>query len=487
MLKVTFEPTALLPGNTLSVEVCGIENATRITNVSVNLVRFDKDDSEWVFGWGAIPSVRNNVITTSTAHTSDLESGIHELVSIKVSYEEAIPRAEVTFIPDRDYERVFLDVPTTGLEGRNQETLRSEVMQIEQAREAEFRKGLEVEPVGQIPNEYKAVALLAPCLITRHMRLGQTELIPFGGLPSLEYEYFIKNFFQVSENRPDLSDFMNKVERDSASQNPAALLHFPLIRTASKDNAISFVLARCSLINDILSIHRDSYGRTICFLLLDLKTQQSWYYPQIQHYRGNILGGPISGESPGLLREHLAQVLPDSSLQLFLSLYRQGLTEVNVDFGYFRYWNLLEAMAVYYIPEGIGVTDFQNVPVVWRNKPAKTNSGIGRVYHLIKMHFQSGQIAENPFSSSLPNPRRSLWELCQIWYAYRNATAHYGGFDPSNPVQQRQRWYHMAISAYNEILTAKTTRNIQTDSYYEALKETAKIVLRRQITPGPAP
>ena len=94
-------------------------------------------------------------------------------------------------------------------------------------------------------------------------------------------------------------------------------------------------------------------------------------------------------------------------------------------------------------------------------------------------------MSENPFSSSLPNPSRSLWELCQIWYAYRSTTAHYGGFDPSNPVQQRQRWYRMAISAYNEIITAKTTRNIQTDSYCEALKETAKIVLRRQITPGP--
>ena len=49
---------------------------------------------------------------------------------------------------------------------------------------------------------------------------------------------------------------------------------------------------------------------------------------------------------------------PDISLELFLSLYGQAFEEENVDFGYFRFWNLLKAMGVRYVPGRITVTDF---------------------------------------------------------------------------------------------------------------------------------
>jgi hypothetical protein len=59
-----------------------------------------------------------------------------------------------------------------------------------------------------------------------------------------------------------------------------------------------------------------------------------------------------------MVRSEFKIVAPDISLELFLSLYGQAFEEENVDFGYFRFWNLLKAMGVRYVPGRITVTDF---------------------------------------------------------------------------------------------------------------------------------
>lgn len=480
--KVTLEPPVLSPGNSLSVTVCGIQDTTSITNMSIGLVRIDKDYSEWVFGWGEKPSLRDDVLTVSTMQTGDLRLGIHEVATIKISYVQGTPSSEVTFVPGRDFERIFLDVVPTGLKGRTQDVLKQEVMQIEKTREVEFLKGLDVEPIGERPHSYRIYVFLGQCLIHNRIRLGQSELLPLGELSASEHIELLEVFFQkLGGSCP--KEFLDRVGKITKAQNPVTVVHFPLIRAVGQDEAKRFVLERCPVINDLLSLHRSSYGRILGILMSDMNSGESLYIPVIEPYRGNLLAGFISGEDPRTIRDNLVQVLSDISLQLFLSLYRQGEAEVNVDFGYFRYWNLLEAMAVRYIPDGINITDIHGTILMSKNKAVTTVSGIGRVYQLIKSHFESGQIAENPFTSSLPS-NRSLWELCQIWYAFRNATAHYGGFDPNNPIQRRKPWYSIARSAYNEIVATKPVRTIETDSYYDALKETARIVLRRQITFG---
>jgi hypothetical protein len=118
------------------------------------------------------------------------------------------------------------------------------------------------------------------------------------------------------------------------------------------------------------------------------------------------------------------------------------------------------------------------------NRAVTTATGKGRVYQFIKGHFQAGEMTENPFQSDLPG-QRSLWDLCQIWCAFSDATARFGSFDPDSPAQKRRvSGYALALSAYNEVIATDKVRNVSTDPYYDALRATAGIVLRRQIQLG---
>jgi hypothetical protein len=422
-------------------------------------------------------------IRIATDKSSDLKPGIHEISTIKVTYEQTLTaQQEITFIKGRDFKRTYLDVVSPGTEGRPQTELEQEVKHIEELREQDFNKGIDVLPLGRKYGSYRAFAFLAPCLTQTRMRLGQIELLPLPGIPSFDHVELLEKFFG-HRDKPDAKDFYRNIAQGSAMENPVTVVHFPLIRASSEDIAFNFVIQRCSVINDLLALHRGSYGSLVGVIMVDEHSGQRWYQPTTEVYRGNRLGGWLSGEQPRVIKARLEKTLVDPSIELFLSMYRNSLTEVNLNFGYFRFWNLLEAMAIRYIPDGLIVTDFENNRLLLGGKSVTTSRARGHVYQLIKESFQSAQVAENPFNSSLPNKHRSMWDLCGIWYAFRNAAAHFGEFVPNDKGQKKKilSGYALAESASNEIMVSKGIRTIWTDSYFDALKGTAHRVLSRRI------
>ncbi len=65
-----------------------------------------------------------------------------------------------------------------------------------------------------------------------------------------------------------------------------------------------------------------------------------------------------------------------------------------------------------------------------------------------------------------------MWDGVQVWYACRNATAHYGKFHIGDPEQKKQWWYPFALKAYT-IVAAKGGYG-EFDDYFDNLAMAGK-------------
>ena len=127
----------------------------------------------------------------------------------------------------------------------------------------------------------------------------------------------------------------------------------------------------------------------------------------------------------------------------------------------------------------IRVSDFSGKElIIGKNSRVTTSRTEGRVYQFVKSHFQQARVSDTAFASILPAKTLTMWNLCLIWYDFRNAMVHFGGFDPAD---SRQRHLSKAAGAYSEITSGSNAWTISSDPYLDALKETSKIVLSRQL------
>jgi hypothetical protein len=174
-------------------------------------------------------------------------------------------------------------------------------------------------------------------------------------------------------------------------------------------------------------------------------------------------------------------VANDPRLGLLVSLFRDAQAEREVDFAFFRYWNLLEVVAATQIPAGRPVTDFSGSPLMDGTKGANTASPRGRVYESLKRLMTLGAMSESSFVSA---PAQNLWDTVGMWYGFRHAAAHHGGFRVGDAVQSRQPWYRLALSAVEHLRSAGIPRRPDSDPYLVSLKLAAQMVVFSQFGVG---
>lgn len=198
-------------------------------------------------------------------------------------------------------------------------------------------------------------------------------------------------------------------------------------------------------------------------------------------YKGNLMGGFLSGEDQSVLLADYRAMRSDPFLSFVLYLHAEAQAEKDLDFAYFRYWNLLETVAAEQVEFGSPVTDFDGEQILKADgKPFDTGGARGRVYELVKRgmldHGQSERTHQEARDLSL-----GLWEAVHVWYAFRNATAHHGGFNPNDPRQKRQSWYRVAVEAQRKGAQPSGYRD---DPYFSYLKAVTTNVVRWVLESG---
>lgn len=258
-------------------------------------------------------------------------------------------------------------------------------------------------------------------------------------------------------------------------------MHFPNIRATDATEAGELAEQETRLLCDLLAIQRNGYGSVYASVVRDPEGF-SYFRFHPPHYRGNLLGGWLSGEEPALIRDRMARLREDENLQLYVSLFRDALHETEWGYQYLRYWTVLEIMARHLRLVGQPRVDWQGNPILNRaGKPILIqDSAKELVYELLR--------GTSPGSGPAPEPSWS--SEIDVWYRNRNCVAHGGTclcrdrvLDESE-VTDRHR---SCKEAHDEVVAAAGLRDSFTDSYLRNLRETVSLVLARYLSGSQSP
>jgi hypothetical protein len=268
----------------------------------------------------------------------------------------------------------------------------------------------------------------------------------------------------------------------AAKDRPVLVFHFPRIVAQSKEHAVEIAISVREKMLDLFALHRGARGIPIALFIAEIGTDDLAAISEQPNYTGNMLGGFLSGEDPAELIDHARVTSSDSLVSLFLSLYKDALTEMESDFAYLRFWSLLEVMASARINRGAAVTDFGGAALFEGNDAATTDRARGRIYELIKTRFQGAQLTEDFLAL---DPLDNLWVMTAVWFGYRNAAGHYGGFRPDDPAQTSRWWYGIVLAAHQHCESVNQVGLIS--PYLMCLRRATELMLRWELNTANRP
>lgn len=266
--------------------------------------------------------------------------------------------------------------------------------------------------------EYRGFVFVKDCLLKTKMKLDRYEIIPLGYLPYTDEI----NKILSSINGINIENLCDKTKRNRfQNAQPVFVAYFPKVTAPSIEEAAKLIGQEVKSLSNLLSIHRLSYGSIFGLIVIDLAEGKTYSSIPIPSYRGNLVGGWISGEVPQQIKKRMYKVRKSPQLQLYLSLYTDILREERADFRIFRCWNLLETIArsKNYIDQPL-LDIHGNIVVNRKGDPRKISDEAEMlVTELIRQTY---------ISCSLSNLADILQDgSVSIWYRRRNCTAHHGG------------------------------------------------------------
>jgi hypothetical protein len=180
-------------------------------------------------------------------------------------------------------------------------------------------------------------------------------------------------------------------------------------------------------------------------------------------YRGNLLGGFISGEDQFTLVAQQHAIHADPLLHLCADLFSEAVADPSLDARFFRYWSILETLSGARVSRGQPVTLVNGS--AWPGG-GDTSQAAPRVYQYVS----SGLAMSGVNVASQVAPAPDLYTAVRAWYGRRNATGHYGRFVLGDPSQRSQGWYRWAKQTSSD-----------PDMWVWALRENCRMMLNDEL------
>jgi hypothetical protein len=265
------------------------------------------------------------------------------------------------------------------------------------------------------------------------------------------------------------------------NDNPTCIIHFPLVIADKMESAMQYCQQESEILSEVFSAYRSGLGRVIKTVVYDSDTGTGTMFTSRTPYRGNLLGGEISGEDPKSISLALQKVKQHPIKRYFLSIYKDAVNETNIDFSYLRYWQLLETIAEsknYNRNETLRDFDEHAIKNP-RGKDVRLNNAKAIVFELIKGHgLGSGVLSLPRGSTELDTdlPEFDLWNRIKCWHSMRNAAGHFGGFVFNDEFLKS----NLECYPTCEILYI-AQENSKHGFLYRDLESTAWLILRKEI------
>lgn len=389
---------------------------------------------------------------------SSLREGIYEIKMIRLHTPLRASANEVKdFLPTRDFERTFFEVASNPGTSRSHDVLKEEIENREQRFEEEFNSGIDISK-GDVKTFVRCFALIKGLKLGQRYTFSKFEIFPLNqGLESRD-ELNLTNAFLQQFHLGITFPYDEQVSMQSQSLYPVAIVHFPLIITDTVAAARDFVIKKIKYLLQAFSLTRGANAQLFDIVCIESQTGIATRFSSASSYKGNLLTGRLSGEDPSSLQKYIENLETDSFKSFLVRLHKEAIQEESVDFKFLRYWNILEILATSKnYNEGDNLLNHDGSIVFAKDgtTPLKVKGSTNTVFNLLR---ENGTVA---------------FENVQMWFALRNAVAHFGTIWQWEKLARNREH---AESAINIISSANGHNPILFD-----LKETVKLVLMREL------
>lgn len=292
--------------------------------------------------------------------------------------------------------------------------------------------------------EHRVLHIVQGLYITTPLRLPAVEVRPVAARPTGAEERQLIDDVLVDIGWPTriTEEIWHRLTKD---RNPLALIVCNPIWASTYEEAADLARNVRDRVIALMAVNRGATGRPVCLVVEQRQPDDTvlckWTY-EGPGYQGNLAGGFISGESQSQLLSQYQAVDKEPLLKLCCDLYGEALTERSVDAKFLRLWSILEFLSAAGAPKSQKVYLRDGSP--WPNPKANTTRNAApRVYYYLATLLAGCQHDE----ASFVDPAANLYEAVRVWYARRNATAHYGRFVLGDASQQSNGWYALAAKS----------------------------------------
>ncbi len=412
-----------------------------------------------------------------TLETQDLTPGFYEIkrVGFHTPKEKNIDPDTLFFHSGKDIQRTFFEIISQERLTKPSNKITEEIISVESKFEEYFRSGISLSNDNS-KKRYQVFTFVSGLFMSRVIRLGKLELIPFRGLDQKDYFDLVNDFFNQDLYNKLSFNYTAELSREKRNKTPVCVIHFPTIFSESGKDAKTFSYQESLLLTELLSVYRGGSGSVFALAVHDLSENSTQLYTEDLPYIGNLLGGSIAGENPDSIKDNFQKLKIQPTLRYYLSLFKEARAELNIDFQYLRYWQILEMIAESKnFKRSKPLTDFRDIPILnKKGEQIKIKRKETRVYELIKQHYKVGGIAEP--NHKLNHTEYDLWKFIKGWYGMRNAAAHHGGFRYEDSYQTKNFGsYEVYEKVYND-------QNRNNGGFVlKELIETSKLIIAREV------
>lgn len=256
---------------------------------------------------------------------------------------------------------------------------------------------------------FQVLVFCEDALVTNQYKVGPAIIYPCNSINTHCNAIQIRDFCKtINLYIPESVDIEALLNSEKDKKKPCFVVLFPKIMVNNYSELNLYLKKEMKKILGIISLNRSAYPvpMTTVFLKNENGKITGNFSFQRSYYRGNLLGGIISGENPITLNKHYNEISESEIKSEILDKYRFSNREIDIDYAYLRYWSVLEA---------ISNTLFDD-------------QHINTVRNLIIEAYGNVETANNTIVLKLGEESFNFKQLTEIWYNLRNYTAHNGGF-----------------------------------------------------------
>jgi hypothetical protein len=419
-----------------------------LTNINVNIYSLGTKRNDFVYGFGSIPEIDNNIFIISQKLSNSLKPGIYFIRHIKMIYgsPEEDTHKEISLLPKDDFELKFFYVGENEKDALSTEEINQKINEITFKRR-EYRNKKHITDNARLlskPHYFRVQIFAIGCLLKNIQELEGITIYPLSnGLSYVNMNNVVNEHLHkmFSYKLP----YNEKIDDDYKRSTPMFVIDYLQVNAIDYSDALKYCYDKNEAIFSILAFDKGQRPRLFSYVVIDQQIGECNYGFNFPGYSGNL----ISDFSPTSTANQIDKIEPllrkDHWFKFLFESYSNAINEANIDIKYFRLWAILELMAKKEVSmSNIELIDTEGEVIKYQNgDTAKTNKTLGKIYHLI---FTS-EYTQSTASSSIPGKeyhivfeageyqkapkdgeKLTLWQTLNALYAIRNATAHEGDF-----------------------------------------------------------